>query len=138
MLKIISMLIISSVILFGATESFYKKKYNFYIKKANKSFEKWQVQKAIVSIDENSLSQTNDFNNKIYGYLNDTEEARDARQEERDAEKALKIEQQEADEEYNNYIEYIDKITELSFKVEEDLGKLPVWFKIPEAKKGDY
>ncbi|WP_294966943.1 hypothetical protein [Sulfurimonas sp.] len=138
MLKVVLMLIVSSVILFGATESFYKKKYDFYIKKVEKSFKQWQHLELLTSLSENFLSQTSSLNNQIYGYLDETEESRDARQEERDAEKALKIEQQEAKEEHNTYIEYIDKITELSFTAEEELGKLPEWFKVPEEKKGNF
>jgi len=138
MLKAVLILIVSSVLIFGATESFYKKKYDFYTKKADKSFEQWQHLELMASLSENSLSQIQDLNNKIYGFLDETEEARDARQEERDAEKTLKIEQQEAKAEYDKYIEYVDKITELSFTTEEELGKLPEWFKVSEPKKGDF
>lgn len=98
--------------------------------KAEKAYEEWQQLKTIASISEHYLGEQEKLNKQIYGFLNDSREALRARAELAEEEKALEIKKQEAKSVHKKYIEYLDKITELSFKAKEDLGKLPEWFKI--------
>lgn len=138
MSKVILLVMVSVVLLFGASEEFYKEQYGFYTGKAEKAYEEWQRFELIASLSETSLDGTKKLNKQIYGFLNDSREASRARAEEAEEQKALKIEKQEAESAHKKYIEYLDKITELNFKAKEELGKLPEWFKIVSEKKGGF
>lgn len=138
MIKTILIFIISSGLLFGATAEFYKKKYDFYLKKSEKAYEDWQLKESICEISRNSNDEMHRLNMQIYGFLDESAEAIAAKEEEQANKVSLAIEEKEAKELQNKYIEYIDKITELSFTVEEDLKKLPEWFIVPAAKKSNF
>ena len=128
-------MLLTSIALYASSESFYKKQYEFYIKKEKKALSKWRVLNTIVSMDENTIRENEEIDSKInnmviasggnYDPTNDPE---------KDAKDELEKDREKAEIAHKEYVNYLDKITELSFKVEEDLHKLPKWFVVPKEE----
>jgi len=127
-MKRMILLLMTVALLHGSSESFYKKKYDYYAGKEKKCFAELHEMKEAQWDTYQQNQKIIDLNNQIYGAI------RDSLPEEIEMDKQESI----ADQEYINTkreCEKIsDKIMELQFTVEEKLQTIPKWFKEDRIK----
>lgn len=130
-MKILLISLICLMSLFGESESFYKEKYDFYVKKEEKAYIDWQSarDKSFDTFMENRKMQN------LRDQISMTTQPRDrnrieeeqTREVETEDNDLIRIENEEK-QAYIKFEEYGDKIMELSFTIKEKLGILPPWF----------
>jgi predicted nucleic acid-binding Zn-ribbon protein len=114
MKKITILLIVSVSLLFAASESFYKNKYEYYTKKVKDIKEKqWSYYL--------EAQQLSDYKRE-FQQLGAIGEARKT-------EKEIEEVEAKSDDLDQKVDDYKDKLMELKFTLEEELGKVPKWYK---------
>ena len=114
MKKITVLLMVSAVLLFGASEKFYKQKYDYYSKKIKElKDESWS--------NYEKTRELSDYKNQ-FSFSGANNEAMQTQAEIDEVEQDNK----EIDKKISSYK---DKLMELKFTSEEELGFVPKWFK---------